>query len=121
MTTRERFGFTNSCPSLAAARSSRASRSVALRDLWPDAAQQRAEGIARVRALDPDRADARGAVDVEGVHRPPDAATRVSARGPSRRPTRSSRGSSTRCGVAPRESGRARSSRPTTARSSRRM
>ena len=52
---------------LAAARyGSRVVARRALRDLWPDAAQ-RAEGIARVRALDPESADALAAVDVEGV------------------------------------------------------
>ena len=52
---------------LAAARyGSRVVARRALRDLWPDAAQ-RAEGIARVRALDPESADALVAVDAEGV------------------------------------------------------
>ena len=52
---------------LAAARyGSRVVARRALRDLWPDAAQ-RAEGIARVRALDPESAHALVAVDAEGV------------------------------------------------------
>jgi hypothetical protein len=52
---------------LAAARyGSRVVARRALRDLWPDAAT-RDEGIARVRALDPESADALVAVDAEGV------------------------------------------------------
>ena len=52
---------------LAAARyGSRVIARRALRDLWPDAAQ-RAEGIARVRALDPESAEVLAAVDAEGV------------------------------------------------------
>lgn len=52
---------------LAAARyGSRVVARRALRDLWPDAAQ-RAGGIARVRALDPESADVLAAVDAEGV------------------------------------------------------
>lgn len=38
----------------------------ALRDLWPDAAQ-RAEGIARVRALDPESAEVLAALAAEGA------------------------------------------------------
>ena len=52
---------------LAAARyGSRVVARRALRDLWPDAAQ-RADGIVRVRALDPESADVLAAVDAEGV------------------------------------------------------
>lgn len=52
---------------LAAARyGSRVVARRALRDLWPDAAQ-RADGIVRVRALDPESADVLAAIDAEGV------------------------------------------------------
>lgn len=52
---------------LAAARyGSRVVARRALRDLWPDA-PQRAEGIALVRALDPESADVLATLDAEGA------------------------------------------------------
>lgn len=52
---------------LAAARyGSRAIALRALRDLWPNA-PQRVEGIARVRALDPESADVLATLDAEGA------------------------------------------------------